>query len=93
MISRRLPFAIGAMVLVALPVGRAAATPPGSAYAWAQPGTAPVEVPFAQPPAWVPISGVMPAFTIPGSDYAWAQRGTAPVEVPFTQPPARVGSR
>ena len=88
MISRHIPFALGAAVLVALAVSRAAAALPGSAYAWAQPGTAPVAVPFAQPPASVPISVMTPASSMPRSDYAWAQPGTAPADVPFAQPPA-----
>ena len=76
--------ALTALVLAA----STAATPPGSDYAWAQPGTAPVSVPFAQPPAWIPIVCAW-VCTPPGSDYAWAQPGTAPVSVPHAQPPGR----
>ena len=67
-------------------VGASASNPAGTGYLWAQPGTAPVNVPMAQPPAWIPITPAAVVTTIPGSDYPWAQPGTAPVTVPFGQP-------
>ena len=72
--------------------GAATLLPPGSSYIWAQPGTAPVSTPFAQPPAWIPLaaptSGAVPG--VVDLAYAWAQPGTAPVNLPFAQPPASV---
>jgi hypothetical protein len=73
-------FGVAAVPAAAIP------STPGSAYAWAQPGTAPVSTPNAQPPAWIPI-GATAAFQ-PVSDYAWMQPGTAPVATPNAQPPA-----
>jgi len=67
-------------------VGASASNPAVTAYQWAQPGTAPVSVASAQPPAWIPITPTAPAVTIPGSGYPWAQPGSAPVTVPFGQP-------
>jgi hypothetical protein len=61
---------------------------PGADYVWAQPGTALVNNPHAQPPAWVPI-GPVAAFQ-PVSTYHWAQPGTAPVETANAQPSASV---
>jgi hypothetical protein len=58
---------------------------PGSGYAWAQPGTAPVIVPSAQPPAWV-LSAPSIAATYATTAYVWAQPGTAPVVVVSAQP-------
>jgi hypothetical protein len=83
----RLLAAAGAGVLIGLAAGAAAGAPlpPGSEYAWAQPGTAMVATPDAQPPAWIPIAA-QPAYAVQGMDYAWAQPGTAPVD----QPPASV---
>ena len=66
-----------------------AAAPPGTGYAWAQPGCEAVTVPCAQPPASIPTTAALVSAQ-PGSDYAWAQPGTAVVSVPFTQPPAWV---
>jgi hypothetical protein len=58
---------------------------PGCAYAWAQPGGAPVVNPTAQPPAWI--------FTVPTpaiSDYVWSQPGCTPADNPHAQPPFSV---
>jgi len=71
---------------LALPAAVGASAPPGSSYAWQQPGCAPVSNAFAQPPAWIPIA---PAVVVsPGSQYAWVQPGCAPVTTPHAQPPA-----
>jgi len=72
---------------VALAASAAGTPPPGSDYAWAQPGTAAATVPFAQPPASVPTPVVS---ALPGSGYEWAQPGAAPPVVPFSQPPALI---
>ena len=61
----------------------------GSAYNWAQPGTAPTQISFAQPPASIPISWETGPY-LTGSAYNWAQPGTAPVQIPFVQPPASI---
>ena len=73
---------------VALAASAAGTPPPGSDYAWAQPGAATVTVPFAQPPASIPIVPVVSA--PPVSGYEWAQPGAAPPDVPFSQPPASI---
>jgi hypothetical protein len=67
-------------------LGASASNPAGTGYLWAQPGTAPVNAPMAQPPAWIPTTPAAVITTIPGSDYPWAQPGAAPVTVPFGQP-------
>ena len=87
-LRRRLAL-VGAAVSVSLLASApavAVSVPPGSTYAWGQPGTAPVTVPFAQPPAWIPIATTIPS--PPASGYAWGQPGAAPVSTPFAQPPA-----
>jgi hypothetical protein len=88
--SQQRSFATLVGLLVALCVAAAPAAAnsslPGSGYAWAQPGTAHVSTPHAQPPSWIPI-GSVPAFH-PVSGYAWAQPGTAPVTTPGAQPPS-----
>ena len=87
--TRRVLFALPAagLSVVAIAASAAATPPPGSDYAWAQPGTALQDVPCAQPPANVPIVACAPT-VIPGSDYAWVQPGTAPASTQLTQPPA-----
>ena len=64
---------------------------PGSDYHWAQPGTAPVTTPSAQPPASIPIAAStrIPTAAGLGSGYQWAQPDTAPV-TPSGEPPALV---
>jgi len=57
-----------------------------SAYQWAQPESAPVTTPFAQPPGWVPFAVQVTRPTWATSAYRWAQPGTAPVSTPFAQP-------
>ena len=87
--ARRVLLALPAagLTVVALAASAAGTPPPGSDYAWAQPGAAVVDVPCSQPPAEVPIVACYRP-TIPGSDYVWAQPGAAAPDVPFAQPPA-----
>ena len=88
--AHRIAALAGAVVGLGLPaLAVAAPSLPGSGYAWGQPGTAPVDTPCAQPPAWVPICQA-PASSIPPSDYHWAQPGTAPVTTPDAEPPASI---
>jgi hypothetical protein len=61
MASRRSVF-LGSLIgaaSAALAAAAVAAASPGptavTGYAWAQPGTAAVAVPDAQPPAWIPV--------------------------------------
>jgi len=85
----KLAILAGAVVGLGIaPVPPAMSSPAGSAYVWAQPGTAPVSTPHAQPPAWIPI-GPVTAFH-PVSGYTWAQPGTATVSAAHAQPPARI---
>ena len=67
----------------------AIASPPGSDYPWAQPGTA-ARATNVQPPARIPIAPAWQAMTRPGSAYLWAQPGAAVVQVSHAQPPAWV---
>lgn len=80
-----------AAILSAMVGVTASASPivPGSDYVWAQPGTAAVTTPYAQPPAWIPVA---PSWTsmYPVTDYVWAQPGTAAVTTPHSQPPASI---
>jgi len=48
----------------------------GSGYVWAQPGTALVTSPYAQPPAWIPIGPLSFENPALGSSYVLAQPGT-----------------
>ena len=78
---------LATLVLALCVAGASAGAPPGSGYAWAQPGTASVVTLSVQPPAWIF------AFTLPSdrpgvSSYAWSQPGTAQLSTPFAQPPA-----
>ena len=57
-----------------------------TAYAWAQPGSAPVVTPFVQPPVWVPFAFQVARPVVATSAYRWAQPGTAPVSTSFAQP-------
>jgi hypothetical protein len=66
--------------------GASAAVPPGSSYAWVQPGTAIVSTPFAQPPAWIFTDAAAPSPATPPG-YAWVQPETAVAFTPFAQPP------
>jgi len=78
---------LAVLFLVVPSVGASATARPGSSYAWAQPGTAIVSTPFAQPPAWI-FAFATPSAPRPLSSYVWAQPGTAIVVTPFAQPPA-----
>ena len=78
--------AVACVFLLASAPAFGSAVPPGSSYVWSQPGTAPVSVPFAQPPAW--ILGAFAPTLPPTSSYGWGQPGTAPVNTPDAQPPA-----
>lgn len=62
-----------------------AVSPPGSGYAWAQPGAAPVNVAHTQLPAWIPLVPVV-CGTPARSAYVWVQPGTAVANVPEVQP-------
>jgi hypothetical protein len=85
--ARRIAVLAGAVVGLGLPVLAVAAPPlPGSDYTWGQPGTALVDIPDAQPPAWIPIAPTAVS-AMPVSDYRWAQPWTAPVTTPSAQPP------
>ena len=87
----RLGWILSAVVVAVGAIGAGAASgaasPPGSGYAWAQPGTAVVSAPYGQPPTWVPFALVAPESPAV-SGYAWAQPHTAVVSVPDAQPPA-----
>ncbi len=85
---RKALFALPATGAAVLALGAAAAPtpPPGSDYAWAQPGAAVAAVPNAQPPAGIPIVASVPA-AVPGSGYEWAQPGAALPTVPLAEPP------
>jgi hypothetical protein len=75
-------------------VGALAATSlPNSNYHWAQPGTAHVVAPFADPPASISIATPARIATVAtlGSSYEWAQPGTAPV-TPSGQLPALIST-
>ncbi len=74
--------ALAALVSVLSAAGASASTLPRANYAWAQPGTAPVTTPYAQPA----IPTATAAAPWAGMSYAWAQPGTAPVTTPFAQP-------
>jgi type IV secretory pathway VirB2 component (pilin) len=66
---------LAAVVAGIAPTAVAATSPAsGSAYPWAQPGTAAVTTQWTQPPASVPIASSVQAPT-PGPDfsYRWAQ--------------------
>ena len=69
---------------VALAASAAGTPPPGYDYAWAQPGAATVNIPFAYPSASIPLAP--PTGAVPGSSYEWAQPGAAAPNVPFSQP-------
>ena len=49
---------IALAAVCAVAAGRASASSglPGAGYQWVQPGTAVVNAPFVQPPAWIPIT-------------------------------------
>jgi len=74
--------ALAAAVSALSAAGASASMPPGASYAWAQPGTAPVTTPFAQPA--IPTASAVAPWA--GMSYAWAQPRTAPVTTPFAQP-------
>jgi hypothetical protein len=76
---------LSAVALADAPVATTV-TLPGSDYTWAQPGTAARPNPYAQPPAWIPITFELPP--LPTTSYTWAQPGTAPTPDPYAQPPA-----
>jgi len=78
---------LATLVLTLCVAGASVAAPPGSGYAWAQPGTASVATFSVQPPAWIFAFVKAPAPPVLSS-YAWSQPGTAPVSTPFAQPPA-----
>jgi hypothetical protein len=84
MLTQRFIAAAAAAAALAAPVA-ALAQPQSAAYRWAQPGCAPVTVPFAQPPAGVVRHA---AVYRPSSAYVWAQPDCAPVSSERTQPPA-----
>jgi hypothetical protein len=67
--------------------GASASAPPAPDYSWAQPGTAIVSTPDAQPPAWI-LTVTTPSTPKCLSAYDWAQPGTAIVNTPDAQPPA-----
>jgi hypothetical protein len=63
----------GASAIAAVLVGAASAAPPASQYVWAQPGTANVATPQAQPPTWIPTAAE--TFVLVAPPYHWAQPG------------------
>jgi hypothetical protein len=66
----------------------------GSSYSWAQPGTAPVSTPFAQPPARIlsPAAARVSAVAL-SSGYVWAQPGAVSASAPSAQLPVGVSTR
>ena len=83
---------IGALVLpiaaaLAAAATASAASPASTAYLWAQPGTALLANPFAQPLPWIGTTPLEPV-VLPPVDraYLWAQPGSAPVNAPDAQP-------
>src|SRR6266508_2925944 len=69
---------VAATAALAAGFASAAMSQPGTGYVWAQPGTAPASCPWAQPPAWIPISApIVTASPVElESAYVWAQPGT-----------------
>lgn len=82
-------FALALLCLILPSVGATATVAPGSGYTWAQPGTALVSTPLAQPPAWVVAFATRPGLA-PLTTYVWAQPGAAIATTPFAQPPASI---
>jgi hypothetical protein len=78
-------FALSAFAAGSTP---ASSLPPCAGYVWVQPWTAPVDTPYAQPPAWIQISAPVLNVAVPGSSYEWTQPGMPPVDTPCAQPPA-----
>jgi hypothetical protein len=73
-----------AAVVCAIAAAVASATPPGSGYAWSQPGCAPATTCCSQPS--FAVGYFLLNSPSAGMAYAWAQPGAAAVTAPDAQP-------